>query len=98
MSAATEQRNFKEFAAERRWSLLRLAQHANISYDRMRDTIAGKGEVTLKESAVLCDLLGCDVETLRAVLDETERRPGEKDARGRKKKDGGGSDGNEPGK
>lgn len=87
----TQPMNFKEYVASRGFNLSGLARRTKISYWPLNDRIAIRGDASLKEAEALCEALGCDQETLKAVLQETARRPGERDARGRKKQACGGT-------
>lgn len=91
------QKNFTEFVEARGFSIAGLARRTGISYARLIRTISETGDPTLSEAAALISALGCTNDELLAVLLETARRPGERDARGLKKTSGGQCNGTDAG-
>ena len=87
MSVAGVQKNFRELLAAKGISLLTLARLLGLgtSHRTLRRDVALKGRATPDEAERIAEILNVSITELNAVLSETAHRPGERDARGRKK-------------
>lgn len=83
------QKNFRELIAEKGLALMDLARLLAAPWQTFRRDVAFKGRATPQEVERIAQILGVSKEDVQAALAETVRRPGERDARGRKKIVGG---------
>lgn len=88
---ATQQKNIRELITERGVSVEDVARllGGTIHPRKFRREVIDEGRATPQEVERIAQILGVSKDEVQAALAETVRRPGERDARGRKKTVGG---------
>lgn len=80
----TQQKNLRELIASRGVTYSFIAKALGIRSETMSRRVSGETLIGVPESRILSQVLRCEMEEVIAAAEETARRPGEPDARGRK--------------